>query len=107
MPDDTPTESPYAASARLHESIGYLVSSVGRYHVLRQAEQAEANGSTDIAAQLRDWAERLTLEEAEHAHRLIKRAAAALEPWLVDQDNPATYPEEVAEVALRGAGVIR
>lgn len=92
------------------EAIGWLVSAVGRDFMLEQVERAE--GVNDVvAAQLRDWTERLTTE-GEWAGLLrnwrIRQAARAVgeifDP-LCDATRLTT--DELAEVALRGAGVIR
>ncbi len=101
-------ESPALFSDQSYsEAIGWLVSAVGRGFMLDQVARAE--GSNDVvAAQLRDWTERLT-PEGETTDALqefrINRAALAVGtefPTGNDEDD-----RHVAEVALRGAGVIR
>lgn len=91
------------------EAIGWLVSAIGRDFMLEQVERAE--GSNDVVvAQLRDWAERLTTE-GEWTGLLrkwrIQQAARALEAAAGEGVWELGEAERWAEVALRGAGVIR
>lgn len=98
----------YDRDKALHETIGWLVTTVGRDHMLREIERAEKD-YPHIAAVLREWAERLTPPEDGilFRKRLIQRAELALESasgYGVWEKGEA---EKWAEVALRGAGVIR
>ena len=103
--------SDYDRDQALHESIGWLVSTVGRDFMLTQAERAAGTpGGEPIAAQLCDWADRLAPKsDAEDAFRRfrIARAAAALEVTAGPGVWEEGESEKWAEVALRGAGVIR
>ena len=101
----------YDRDQALHESIGWLVSAVGRDFMLEQVERADrSEGAEVIAAQLRDWTERLSPDgAAEDACRRfrIRRAADALKETAGLGVWEEGESEKWAEVALRGAGVIR
>ncbi len=93
------------------EAIGWLVSAIGRDFMLEQVKRAEeTEGSADVAAQLRDWTERCATE-GEWAgllrKRRIRQAARALEEAAGYGVWETGEAEKWAEVALRGAGVIR
>lgn len=89
----------------LHEAIGWLVSAAGRELLLKEAERAESV-NPGVASHLRDWAERLT---SDNDRDVRIRMASTL---LIGQSTveAVIFPpdaERFAELALRGAGVIR
>jgi hypothetical protein len=94
-----------------NQAVGWLVSTVGRDFMLKEAERAERAGETEIALVLRDWMGRLTWEEDDalpgFREMLVRRATYELQN--VGPADPHTEAEqrELAEAALRGAGVIR
>lgn len=102
-------EVPLMSDQSYSEAIGWLVHSVGREHMLIQAETAERSGNSIVSAQLRDWAERLTPLEDTVFFRARRIELATYELQEVDAADQHTVKEllEMAEAALRGAGVIR
>lgn len=100
--------SVYEQEKALHESIGWLVTAVGRDVMLRETERAKGD-YPHIAAVFSEWAERLTPPEDGFLlrQRLIQQATLALETAAGYGVWERGEAERWAEVALRGAGMIR